>query len=188
MSLFIIILIALSLSADAFAVAVGAGIVQKHLRQKDAWSMAISFGVFQALMPMIGFEAALFLPEAIKHYNFWIAFVILAYLGAKMAYEGWSGDDGGEKEKDIFGLQSLLILGIATSIDALAVGVSLTATTESILLPAVIIGIVTFILTYIGVYFGKSLGTHMGSRAEIIGGVVLIGIGCKILIEGILSQ
>lgn len=151
--------------------------------------MATTFGVFQALMPLIGFQMALFLPAVIKEYNFSIAFIILTFLGGKMAYEGWQAENREETEKkDIFELRSLFMLGIATSIDALAVGVSLTATTESILLPALMIGVVTFILTYIGVYFGKSLGNRMGSSAEIIGGLVLIGIASKIFLEGILSR
>lgn len=101
-----------------------------------------------------------------------------------MAYAGWKcSDDEVEEKRDIFSLGSLITLGIATSIDALAVGVSLVATEKSIFFPAFIIGIITFVLSFLGVVFGKKFGKHIGSRAEIIGGIILIGIGTKILVE-----
>lgn len=102
-----------------------------------------------------------------------------------MIYEGWKWADEEEEKKDVFSLKSLITLGIATSIDALAVGVSLTASTENIFYPALVIGIITFVASYIGLGFGKKFWHHIGSRSEIVGGLVLIGIGTNILIEHI---
>lgn len=182
MSFFTIILLALSLSADAFAVAVGTGISQNKIQKKQSLSMAFSFGFFQAIMPIIGFFAASLFAKQIMDYDHWIAFVLLGYIGGNMAYEWWKPDDAEEK-KDMFTLRSLITLGIATSIDALAIGVWLTASTDDIFVPAIFIGITTFILSFIGIEFGKKFGQKIGSRAEIIGGLILIGIGTNILIE-----
>ena len=180
-----IFLLALSLSADAFAVAVWAWISQKHINIKNALMMSGCFWFFQAFMPIIGFIAASLLPKFIMDYNYLIAFVLLGYLGGAMAYTGWKWEDEDTIKKDIFSFSFLLVLGIATSIDALAVGVSLTATETSILFPALIIGIITFGISFIGVEFGKKFWTQIGSRAEIIWWLVLFGIGANILLEHI---
>ncbi len=183
MSFVTILLLALSLSADAFAVAIGTGITQDKVHKKQAISMAMTFGVFQAMMPIIGFYLASLFSSVMNSYDHWIAFILLGYIGSNMIYDGWKRWDKDNIGKNIFSIRSLLILGIATSIDALAVWISLTASTSDILFPASIIGIVTFIMTYLGVNFGKKFAKHMGSRAEIIGWLILIGIGIKILIE-----
>lgn len=185
MSFFTVLLLALSVSADAFAVAVGAGISQKKIYTRQSLSMAFSFGFFQAIMPVIGFFAASLFSKQIMDYDHWIAFILLGYIGINMIQEWWQWTDTDEK-KDIFSIRSLITLGIATSIDALAIGVSLTASTNTILVPAIIIGITTFILSFIGIEFGKKFGQHIGSRAEIIWGIILIGIGTNILMEHIL--
>lgn len=179
--------LALSLSADAFAVALGAGISQKSIKMMQALKMAFSFWFFQALMPIIGFFLASIFSKYITSYDHWIAFILLGYIGWNMIYEWWKWEDEVITEKNIFGLKSLITLGIATSIDALAVGVSLTASTKDIFFPALMIGVITFFISYLGVEFGKKWGKHVGSRSEIIGGLILIGIGTKILIEHLIS-
>ena len=187
MSLITIFFLALSLSADAFAVAVATGISQSTIRTKQAISMAFSFGFFQAVMPIIGFLLASLFAEQIMGYSHWIAFVLLGYIGGNMVYAGWQWADEGAVAKDVFSLRSLVTLGIATSIDALAVGVSLTASTTDIYLPALMIGVVTLIASYIGLEFGKRWGHHIGSRSEIIWGLILIAIGTRILIEHLMG-
>ena len=187
MSFVTLFLLSLSLSADAFAVAVGTGISQEKIQKKQAIFMAITFWGFQALMPIIGFYLASLFAHSIGNFDHWIAFILLGYIGGNMIREwlkNWDKDNIG---KNIFSIRSLLVLGIATSIDALAVWISLIASTDSIFFPAILIGIVTFFMTYLGVNFGKKFAKHMWSRAEIIGWLVLIGIGTKILIEHLMS-
>jgi putative Mn2+ efflux pump MntP len=183
MSYIAIILLAFSVAADAFAVSVATGISERKIRKQDAFRMAFSFWLFQAVMPIIGFMVASMFARVIGAYDHWIAFGLLLYIGGNMTYEWWRRDDENKEVKNTFSIQSLIILGIATSIDALAVGVSLTATTDNILLPALCIGGVTFVLSFIGVEFGKRWWEQIGKNAEIIGGLVLIGIGTKILIS-----
>ncbi len=178
-----LILLSFSLSADAFAVAVGTGVSRKHILLRQALAMALCFGVFQAIMPIFGYTLASIFATVISAYDHWIAFLLLGYLGGNMIYAGWKCDDDEEETREVFSFWTLITLGIATSIDALAVGVSLVATEKSILFPAIIIGIITFLCSFIGVEFGKKFGKHIGSRAEILGGIILIGIGIKILVE-----
>jgi putative Mn2+ efflux pump MntP len=181
-----IFLLSVSLAADAFAVAVGAGISQKKILLKQALAMALCFGIFQAAMPIIGYTLASLFSDIIVNYDHWIAFILLGYIGWNMIYEWWKWDDEEKDAKNIFGLRSLCILWLATSIDALAVGVSLTATEKSIWPSAIMIGIVTFVLSFIGVEFGKRFGMHIGKKAEIIWWIILMGIGSNILYEHIM--
>ncbi len=183
MSFITLLLLALSLSADAFAVAVGTGISQEKIHKKQAIFMALTFGFFQALMPIIGFYLASLFAHSIINFDHWIAFILLGYIGGNMIREWWKNGDKNNIGKNIFSVRSLLVLGIATSIDALAIWISLIASTDNIFFPAALIGVVTFMTTYLGVNFGKKFAKHLGSRAEIIGWLVLIGIGTKILIE-----
>ncbi len=183
MNFFEISLLALSLSADAFAVAVGTGVTRQRILLWQALAMAVCFWFFQAFMPIIGFSLASAFSTLIQSYDHWIAFLLLGYLGINMSYAGWKWDDDTEDKRDVFSFWTLITLAVATSIDALAVGVSLVATEKSIIFPACIIGLITFILSFVGVEFGKKFGSHIGSRAEIVGGLILIGIGTKILIE-----
>ncbi len=182
MSFFQTLLLSLSLAADAFAVAIWAGISQKRIYLKQAFLMALCFWVFQAIMPLIGYSLASLFAELIRNYDHWIAFLLLGYLGGNMIYE-WMKKWEEETIKNIFSIKSLLTLGVATSIDALAVWVSLTATDNSIYSTALLIGIVTFILTFIGVKSWQRFGVHIGKRAEIIWWIILFGIGTKILLE-----
>ena len=186
MSFITILFLALSLSADAFAVAVGTGISQKKVHKKEAIAMALSFGIFQGVMPIVWFFMASLLPHSILEYNHWIAFLLLGYIGCNMMYEWWKNRDTDTIQKNIFALRSLIILGIATSIDALAVGVSLTASTTDITFPAITIGVVTFFVSYLWVRSGEKFSKHIWSRAEIIWGLILIGIWIKILLDHLL--
>ena len=182
MSLFTIFLLWLSVSADAFAVAVASSLSQKKVLFKQALSMGIAFWLFQGLMPILGFYLASFFTVIIMDYDHWIAFILLGYIGINMIQEGLSQSDE-KMDKNIFTFRSLLFLSIATSIDALAVGISLTASTDNIYFPALIIAIITGILSFIGVRFWPRIWSKIWSRSEIIGGLILIWIGAKILAD-----
>jgi putative Mn2+ efflux pump MntP len=181
MGLITIIIIAFALAMDAFAVSIVSGAAYRKLNVKHALRMALFFGTFQAFMPLIGSLAGLTIRDHIAEYDHWVAFGLLAAVGGKMIYESFKI---APKKKfnpdDIF---VLLLLSIATSIDALAVGITLSFLKVSIAMAVVIIGLITFILSYLGVYIGKKAGHFFESRIEAIGGIVLIALGIKILIE-----
>ncbi|MBN2297928.1 MAG: manganese efflux pump [Deltaproteobacteria bacterium] len=182
MDIFTIFFIAVGLAMDAFAVSIAGGLTMERLRIRYALRIALFFGAFQAIMPIIGFMAGLTIRDYIMHVDHWIAFGLLAFIGSKMIYESLFLNDNDKKmdPNDIF---LLLVLSVATSIDALAVGLSLSLLKVDILHPAFIIGIVTFILSFLGVFIGRSVGHLFEKRIEVLGGLVLIGIGVKILIE-----
>ena len=182
MDIFTIFFIAVGLAMDAFAVSIASGLTMEKLRIRYALRIAIFFGAFQAFMPIIGFMAGLSIRDYIVHIDHWIAFGLLAFIGSKMIYESLFLD-GAEKKMDPNDIQMLLVLSVATSIDALAVGISLSLLKVDIFQPALIIGIVTFILSYLGVLIGKSIGHLFEKKIEVIGGLVLIGIGIRILFE-----
>ncbi|OFZ17961.1 MAG: hypothetical protein A2X94_08700 [Bdellovibrionales bacterium GWB1_55_8] len=187
MSLFTIILIALGLSMDAFAVAVADGAMMGRLALRPALRIAFFFGAFQALMPVLGWFAGLTLRDWIMDFDHWIAFCLLALIGGKMIYESFkleSGkSDSGKSECCAENVVLLLGLSVATSIDALAVGLSFSFLQVSIPMPALIIGVVTFFVSFAGVYLGTKVGHFFEKKISLIGGLVLIGIGAKILIE-----
>ena len=187
MSLLEIVLIALSLSMDAFAVSVTLGLSVEKPKIKEIMVPGLFFGFFQALMPVIGFLAGIYFANKIQKFDHWIAFVLLGIIGAKMIKESFSKK---EKEADInsFGLIKLLILAVATSIDALAVGITFAFFEVFIIKAAVIIGIITFIVSMIGVKIGNMVGIKFKSKAEFIGGAVLVLLGTKILIEHLFFQ
>lgn len=174
-------LIAVSLAMDCFAVSVCKGMAVKKDRAKTAFLMAFLFGAFQAAMPLIGWAAGTTLLDAISGYDHWIAFGLLGAVGGKMVHESLKG--GERDECRLPGLRELLILSVATSIDALAVGLSFAFLRMSIISAAAIIGAASFILSLAGFYAGKRAGKRMGGYAEVLGGVILIGIGIKILSE-----
>ena len=182
MQLATILLIAVGLAMDALAVSIVAGSVYQRLRVRHAIRMALFFGGFQALMPIIGSLAGLGLRSYISAYDHWIAFGLLAFVGGKMIYEAFAIESA-EKNLDPSSLAVVLALSVATSIDALAVGVTLSLLGRSILSAAAVIGLVTFALSYAGVCIGKCFGHIFESKIEIIGGLLLIGIGVKILVE-----
>ncbi len=177
-----IIIIAVGLAMDAFVVSIVSGSAYKQLNVRHALRMAIFFGAFQAFMPLIGSLAGLTLREHIAHYDHWIAFGLLAAVGGKMIYESLKIKSL-EQNPDPSNIFVLLALSVATSIDALAVGITLSLIARSIVGAAILIGLITFVLSYLGVYIGKRFGHLFESKIEALGGVILIAIGTKILIE-----
>lgn len=181
MNMITILFIAFGLAMDAFAVSITNGITIKHQRINNALKIGIFFGSFQALMPLIGWLAGLRLRDFISGFDHWVAFGLLSLIGGKMIYE--STKIGDDKEIRSLNLFVLLLLSIATSIDALAVGLSFAFLKISIATPIIAIGIVTFMLSFLGVLVGNKLGHFFENKMEILGGLILIGIGIKILIE-----
>ena len=178
--------IALALSMDAFAVSVVQGVTAKNLRFGRAFVIAFSFGVFQAIMPVIGWSLGPLLKGYIESISHWVAFILLAIVGGKMIYESIFGKkDDQHKESDL-NIIRLLTLSIATSIDALAVGLTFSLIGMNIFLPAVVIGSVTFVVCFIGVYIGNKLGYLSEKKLGIAGGVVLILIGIRILVSNVI--
>jgi putative Mn2+ efflux pump MntP len=186
MSLVTIIVIAVGLAMDAFAVAIVSGVAYKQLKVNNAFRIAVFFGGFQAFMPVVGWLCGLGARELLVSYDHWVAFGLLAAIGTKMIYESFRIRQT-EQRSDPMSMLILLSLSVATSIDALAVGISLSFLDNSIATAAVVIGLVTFILSYLGVYIGKTVGHFFENKIEAVGGLVLIGIGVKILIEHLLS-
>jgi len=182
MDMFTIIFIAFGLAMDAFAVSITSGLTIKHLRINNALKIAIFFGSFQAVMPVIGWLAGLSLRDFIADVDHWIAFGLLSFIGCKMIYESIKIKSS-EKEINPLNVYVLLMLSIATSIDALAIGVSFAFLKISIATPIIVIGAVTFLLSFLGVFVGNRFGHFFESKIEIVGGFILIGIGIKILIE-----
>ena len=185
MNLITIVVIAVGLAMDTFAVSIAAGSTSKQIRVAQVLRMAFFFGGFQLVMPLVGSLAGLTLKKYIAGYDHWVAFGLLTAVGGKMIYESFKIKPA-EKNLNLSNIFILLILSIATSIDALAVGITLSLITSSIITTAIIIGLVTFALSYFGVFVGQKLGHFFESKIEVIGGLVLIGIGIKIVLEHLL--
>jgi len=177
-----IIFIAVGLAMDAFAVSITSGLTIKQLRIKHAFRIAIFFGFFQAFMPLIGWLAGLRLRDFISGVDHWVVFGFLSAIGCKMIYESFKTESN-RKTINPLNFTVLLILSIATSIDALGVGMSFAFLKVSIITPIAVIGFVTFLLSLVGVFIGDRFGHFFKNKAEIIGGLILIGIGLKILFE-----
>ncbi len=175
-----VLILAFALSMDAFAVSIGLGIKNKQDLKTMALKAGLFFGVFQALMPFLGFLGGIALRDYIQGYDKIVAFILLLLIGGKMLYEAFNKNE----EEDISQITNkiLLTLAIATSLDAMAAGYSLHLFSLNIYLSLFIIGFTTFIISYIGVYVGSRGGEKYESKAEILGGVVLILIGFKILL------
>ena len=186
MTLITIIFIAVGLAMDAFAVSIVSGATYKRLNVEHALRMAAFFGAFQAVMPLAGSLAALSVKEYIADYDHWIVFGLLAAVGGKMIYESFKFDIEGKKF-DPTNIVVLLALSIATSIDALAVGITLSLITDSVVIAVIIIGLITFVLSYLGVLIGKKFGHFFENKIEAVGGLVLLGLGTKILFEHLLA-
>lgn len=179
-----VFLIGISLSMDAFSVSVTNGLCIKNIRIKQAFTIALFYGLFQYLMPLLGYFAASFFGSYIEAVDHWIAFVLLMFIGIKMITDAKEKkkESCEEKPKEL-SFKILLLQAIATSIDALAVGVGLSALKLPLLSSCVMIGVITFVLCFFGVYIGKKAGDVFKGKAEILGGLILIGIGIKILLE-----
>ena len=175
--------IGVGLAMDAFAVSVVCGAVFHQLRILHALRMALFFGAFQSLMPLLGFATGKTFEGFIGIYDHWLAFVLLVIIGGKMVYEAFKIEEVEKKPADPSSLIALLVLSIATSIDALAVGFTLSLITHSIVFAVSLIGVVTFALSYIGYIIGKRFGHFFENKIEIFGGLILIAIGVKILIQ-----
>ncbi len=184
MNLFTVLLIAVGLAMDSFSVSITSGLTAEHLDFVDIFKIAFFFSSFQAFMPLIGWTAGVNIINLISGIDHWIAFGLLSLIGCRMIYEA----AGREEEKRMMNpldTHVLLILSIATSIDALAVGLSLSLLKIYILTPAAIIGIVTFSFSFLGVLIGERYGAILKRKIEGLGGLILIGLGVKILIEHI---
>ena len=184
MDLLTIILIAVGLAMDTFAISIVKGMAISRQRRKFALLLGGFFGGFQMLMPAIGWLVGLSFKDIIMGVDHWIAFGLLAFIGAKMIYDSTRKDS--DKKDESLRLHSILILAIATSIDALMVGLSFAFLNTSILEPILVIGLITFILSIIGFFFGCGLGRVFGNKIKIVGGLILIVIGLRILLEHIL--
>jgi len=182
MDVFAIVFIAIGLAMDSFAVSITSGMTTKNLRIMSALRVAIFFGLFQAGMPIIGWLAGLSVIDLISGIDHWLAFGLLSLIGCKMIYEAIKREPREEKMNPM-NSYVLLILSVATSIDALAVGLSFAFLKIYIAAPIIVIGTVTFLLSFIGVFAGNRFGHFFEKKIEIIGGVILIGIGIKILLE-----
>jgi len=177
-----ILFLAVGLAMDAFSVSITRGLSLK-CNIRYALIIALFFGGFQAFMPVLGWFSGMQLQSIVSTLAPWIAFLLLLGIGLKMIYESiYSAEEDVCKA---FSLKELLILSIATSIDAFAVGITFAILNTPIITPIIIIGIVTFILSFIGVYIGKNIGHIFENKIEILGGLILIGIGLKILIENV---
>ena len=186
--------IALALAMDAFSVSVTSGMILKQVKGGAMLKIGIFFGGFQFVMPCIGYFFGSAFSNFISSFDHWIAFVLLGFIGGKMLYEALKEDDEAEEIKNPLEIRLLTMLAVATSIDALAVGVTFATMGMGVALPCSwsglallqasgIIGVIAFLLSGAGVYIGGKFGNLFGNKAEILGGVVLIGIGTKILIE-----
>lgn len=184
MNIFLVLPIALALAMDTFAVSVGLSVSQKGLSRNQVFRLATGFGFFQFLMPLLGWLAGQTIIESIKTVDHWVAFGLLAVIGTKMIYESFKSETSiSNEDKDSTKGFVLFILSVATSIDALAVGLSFAALDLPVLFPSLIIGVVAFIMTVVGTKIGPIFGRLVGKRAELIGGCVLILIGIKILTD-----
>ncbi|MCC7566255.1 MAG: manganese efflux pump MntP family protein [Methanomicrobiaceae archaeon] len=183
MEILTILLVAVALSLDAFAVSVAGGVSARQDRMRHALTLGTFFGGFQAGMPVLGWLGGAAVSGYVAGFAPWIAFILLGFAGGRMIYESLTG---GEEVFNALTLSLLLALSVATSIDALAVGASLAVIGAAILVPALIIGVTTFCISAAGVVIGSRVGrAFRARRLEIVGGLILIGIGIVILLDPI---
>ncbi len=180
-----ILAIAVALAMDAFAVSVATGVVLGSPSRRQTFRLSWHFGLFQALMPVVGWAAGLTVQSAIASVDHWVAFGLLALIGGHMFHEGLGGGEGETRHAEPTRGWTLIMLSVATSLDALAVGLSLAMLGVDVWLPALIIGLVAAGFTATGIHLGAAMGRRLrlAAWAEIFGGVVLVGIGFKILLE-----
>jgi manganese efflux pump family protein len=182
MDIFTPALIGIGLSMDCFAVSLAIGTNIRTRLISAAVIIALSFGAFQAGMTLIGWAAGIWVTGFVAVFGSWIAFILLALVGGKMLWEGIEGDDDNEGDLDVIRFLPVLVLSFATSIDALAAGISFGLLQSAILIPSLIIGIISFGFSFGGVLFGRHLLGILGKKTEILGGFILIMIGLNILL------
>lgn len=178
-----LILLSVGLAMDAFAVAICKGLNMRRINYKNALILALFFGGFQALMPLIGWLLGKQFEQYITSVDHWIAFILLLIIGIQMIVEAFKKEDEKEEDADKLNLKEYFMLAVATSIDALAVGISLAFLNVSLVKSISFIGIITFVLSFAGVFIGNKFGVRFKKKAEIAGGVILILIALKILLE-----
>lgn len=185
MTLLEIILVGIGLSMDAFAVSICKGLSMKKLKYKNALIVGAYFGIFQAIMPLLGYLLGTTFSNLVISIDHWIAFILLSTIGGKMLKEAYSNNE--EDENDNLDFKTMLVLAIATSIDALAIGITFAFFEINIIKAISIIGFLTFTISAIGVIIGNKFGHKFQGKAEIVGGAILILIGCKILVEHLMG-
>lgn len=185
MSLWVVLGIAVGLAMDTFAVAIGASVMLRGVTKRQVFRFAFHFGLFQAIMPVVGWAAGIRFVGYIAHWDHWIAFALLGFVGGKAIAGAWTKEEETSEapRTDPTRGWSLVVLSIATSLDALAVGLSFAVLDMAIWVPVAIIGVVTALITMTGMLVGSRLGSRFGKPIEILGGLILIGIGVKILIQ-----
>jgi len=181
MSVWTSVVVALGLAMDAFAVSIAAGLSVPKLTPRHVFRIGFHFGLFQALMPILGWLAGATVAPYFSAWDHWVALALLAFIGGRMLWPSKDRED--EAACDPTRGLRLVTLSVATSIDALAVGLSLAMLGVSVWVPAAIIGIVTAATSTAGITFGSRLGARWGRRAEIVGGLVLVGIGVRIVVS-----
>jgi len=182
MGFFAVLLIALGLSADCFAVALGGSIAMKSFSRLQVLRAAVAFGLFQALMPVVGWLIGQTVVDLIADYDHWVAFGLLAIVGGHMIWESFRHRDGRAKGTDITRGWPLVVLSFATSIDALAVGLTFPFIEVNVAVASPTIGAVAFVATVVGFVLGRKVGELVGRRAAAAGGLILIAIGLRILL------
>jgi putative Mn2+ efflux pump MntP len=182
MTLFTNVFVALGLAADAFAVSLSSGIQIRNIKINKALKIALCFGIFQTLMPLIGWWAGLSLKDSISAVDHWVAFGLLSFIGGRMIHES-TQEEISDRKFNPLDIYTLLVLSIATSLDALVVGVGFAVLKTSIIAAITVIGFVTFFLCFVGVFVGYKFGNLFQNKIEIFGGLILIFIGSKILFE-----
>lgn len=185
MDLLSLLLIAVGLSMDAFAAALCKGLSVRELKTRQAIAVGGYFGAFQALMPLLGYLLARFFRQWVEEVDHWLAFALLCLIGCSMVFESRAGKDAGERRADGFSPRAMLPLAFATSVDALAIGVAfaLSGVYGGIFLTVAVIGCITFALSVLGVYTGRFFGERYRARAELLGGILLIMMGVRILLS-----
>ncbi len=185
MSFGAILLLAFGLAMDATAVSAARGLATKKLLLRHVVSVALFFGGFQALMPLVGWLVGHQVGPLVQAWDHWVAFVLLGAIGGKMLWEARAGHEVevASQDVDLFGTKVMLTLAVATSIDALAVGVTLPMLNAPFLLSLATIGVTTALLSALGLFAGRRFGSLLGKRLDVVGGLALIGLGTKILVE-----
>jgi manganese efflux pump family protein len=184
MDWFSLLALACALAMDAFAVAIVTGLTLNQLTRRHVFRLAFHFGLFQALMPIIGWAAGKAVYRYISEFDHWVAFGLLAFVGGRMLWGAICKKDAGTKpDSDPTSGWALVLLSVATSIDALAVGLSLAMVGSDIIVPSIVIGIVAAAFTTTGMLLGRQIGSLWGKRVEAAGGIILVLIGVKIMAE-----